>query len=388
MDFWTKMDQVTWDFMDKEGNEFFSFLLSNVEMLEDPNAPYKTAWTNGPQMGFHPEFVEICNREELVGVVYHELQHIIYEHCSICVEMDLDHDVHNIACDHYNNLEAATQGFILPAHITPYRDKKFKGMSSMAIYDYLMQDENEQERKKQIQQLEDGSGLGKDIAPLPAGMSPEEAKEVAQDMILQAVIQADMAGAPGSVPSDVRRMYEEVTAPRMDWWTILLRKMTSYAKDDWSLRRPNRRHKARGIYLPTLFNECLGSIAFGFDVSGSMSDAELGLCVAIAKDIRNMLKPQETHIMCFDTEVHECGTFQAHHPLKEIKLVGGGGTDVNPFLELCRDKNPDIMICFTDGGFFSPPAQHDVDPEALYWVLTEKSWCKDLVGTEILMEVT
>lgn len=378
-----RLDQGVWDFMDVPGNEFFSFLMSNMKIKIDPNHPYKTAWTNGTTIGFHPEFTLKCSRKELIGVFYHELQHVIYEHVNICLEMGLDHELHNIACDHYNNLEAQAQGWELPHFITPYRDKKFKGWSSMEIYDYLVNNEEEAEEQK----AQMGDGLGADIElELDEGMTPEQAKEAVQDAIIQAVIQCDMAGNPGSVPSEVRRMYDEVTAPVVDWWKILVRKMTKYCKDDWSMQRPNRRHQHRGMYLPTLHSPAFGSIAFGFDVSGSMDNEALGLCVSVAKQIRTMVKPETVHIMCFDTEVHECGSISKYEPFTNVELVGGGGTDVNPFLELCREVKPDIMICFTDGGFYAPPAQYEIAHEDLYWVLTESPYCKDLKGTQIRMD--
>jgi predicted metal-dependent peptidase len=381
--FWEKMDQAKFQFLDMDGNEFFSFLLSNIEIICDPNAAYKTAWTNGPQMGFHPEFVEKCKVAELVGVTYHELQHVIYEHVTIAQEMSLDPKIHNIACDHYNNLEALSQGFVLPSFIDFYADSKYAGWSSMEIYDHLAA--NKEDREKDFAIFE--SGLGADIAPLPEGMDPKEAKDEIGDLLIQAVMQADMSGAPGSVPSDIRRWYDEVSAPKRPWWKILHTKvMTQFAKDDYSMRRPNRRHQHRGIYLPQLFSEKVGAIAYGFDVSGSMGSHDMGLAVSVSKDIRHALKPSEIHVMCFDTEVHDCGTLREGQPFSQVELIGGGGTDVNPFLDMCREKKPDIMICFTDGGFLHPSSMEGIDTTRLFWVLTCDPWCKSLRGTEIRVD--
>lgn len=383
-----KLDRGIWDFMERPGNEFFSTLLSHIKLMVDPHHKWKTAWTDGLRMGFHPEFTMRCNHEELQGVFFHELQHIIYEHVAVAIDMDLDKEIHNIATDHYNNLEAKDLGYVLPHWIKPYCDPKFKGWSSMDIYDYLMDDANKEEREDQRDQL--GGSMGADIESIEdegeGGLSAEEIRARVQDNVIQAVIQCDINGTPGSVPSDVRRMYEELTAPKVDWWKIITRKMTKYARDDWSLRRPNRRHLHQGLYMPSLYNEVFGSIAFGFDVSDSMSQDELSLCVAVSKNIRAMLKPETTYIMSFDVEVHECDELKAHHPFTKLELIGGGGTDVNPFLELCIEKKPDVMIIFTDGGFFKPRAMDDINEKDIYWVLTESPWCTQIKGTQIRMD--
>jgi predicted metal-dependent peptidase len=377
-----RLDQVVWDFMEIKNNEFFSFLLSNLKYSTNDRIP--TACTNGVEIKFGSDFLLKCSREEAVGVMYHELQHVLYNHVPIAKEMNLDFRVHNIAADHYNNLEAQQQGYVLPHFIEPFRDPKFKGWSSMEIYDYLMDEENEDEKNKALGEM--GDGLGGDMEELPEDMTSEEAREMTEEAVIKSVMQADMAGAPGSVPGDARRLYEEVTAPKVNWWNILLPKMNKYRADDWTYRKPRRRVLQQGLTLPTMWSECVGSMAFGFDVSGSMSDEALGLCVAVSKNIREMLKPEKVHIMCFDTEVHECGELGPRDPFTNVELVGGGGTDVNPFLEMCIEKKPDIMICFTDGGFYAPPAQHDLPAADLYWVLTESPYCKELKGTQIRMD--
>ena len=69
-------------------------------------------------------------------------------------------------------------------------------------------------------------------------------------------------------------MIDDFLQPKLDWRSILTDMIVSNAKNDYRLSPPNKKHLWRGFYLPSLQGEKI-TIAFGIDVSGSISDDEI-----------------------------------------------------------------------------------------------------------------
>jgi predicted metal-dependent peptidase len=369
-----KLSQAKFLLMDTRGLEFFSNLLSQTKMVIDPSC--NTAWTDSVQMGFSPSFIERCTGEELMGTMLHEVYHDILDHIPICIEMSLDDDAHNEATDHWINLELLSKGFKLPHFINYYADTKYRGWSSMQIYYDVLAKHQNGGGGGGGKKPSEGGGFGPDIRQPDTGNAQtrdEKARIIrskAEDKLIRAVIQTRMDGAAGSIPADVQRAYDALTAPKLAWNTILQNYMSDYARDDWTYRRPNRRALAHGLYLPDMFSQHIGELHIGIDVSLSMDEEELGLIVGECDYIRQILQPRKMHVMSFDTEVHECGYVPPTEAFPDIELIGGGGTNVQPCLNLIKEKSPEVALIFTDGGFPKPDAS-ELSTD-IFWILTER----------------
>lgn len=370
-----KLAQAKFLLMDTRGLEFFSHMLTGTKQIIDHSC--STAWTDGTQMGFGPKFIEKCTGEELMGTMLHEIYHDILDHIAICIEMALDHDAHNEATDHWINLQLLQKGFKLPHFINYYADEKYRGMSSMQIYYAILDEQKKNGGKSKGKKPSEGGGFGPDIRQPDTGSGQQTREEKArvirgqaEDKLIRAVIQTQMDNAHGSIPAEVMEVYEALVSPKLPWYTILQNYMSDYAKDDWTYRRPNRRALAHGLYLPDMFSEHIGELHIGIDVSASMSRDELGMIVGECDYIRQILQPKRMHVMSFDTEVHECGYVDATDSFPDIKLVGGGGTNVQPCLDLIKEKGPRVALIFTDGGFRQPDLSEV--PTDIFWILTER----------------
>lgn len=351
-----KIDQVKFDMMEDEGLVFFSSLLSFLKIVIDPTMD--TAWTDAVHMGLNPELVLRANSDELLGVFMHELGHIIYDHIPIAMENKewMDQRLHNIAGDHYINLDNAKRGYILPHWIKPYQDPKYIGMSTMEIYADLETDPPE----------EQSDGMGLDIR-MPDDMTAEEHKERVISIVVKATIQAQMAGAPGSVPGHVQRFVEEVTCPKLPWFVILQNYMASISREDYSMRRPNRRYLP-DMYLPSLYSESMGHMIQAYDVSGSISEDELNIATSEGRYIWETVKPASLRYMTFDVDVHFNEMFTEGDCLPmNVELEGGGGTNVELILKYIREEDPKLAIIFTDGGFGMPNLE-DIQTDII-WVI-------------------
>jgi len=371
-----KIDQVKIDMMDADsGTVFFSSLLTYLKIEIDDSMP--TAWTNGLSIGLNPDLVLRSNVAELTGVFMHELGHVIYDHIPIALENKewIDRKRHNIAGDHHINLKNKAAGYILPHWIDPYEDPQYIGMSTMAIYEVLPATPPPPATGK--------ISMGNDIR-MPEGMPAEEFKERVVGNIIKATMQAQMADDYGSVPGHIQRIVDEITHPKLPWWIILQNHMAAYAKEDYSMRRINRKYMPEFI-IPGLWSESMDHMLAASDCSGSISAEELAIGLGETRYVFDVLKPKSLRLMSFDVDIHFNELFEEGAELPDkIDLMGGGGTDVNLILKYIREEDPKLSLIFTDGGFEMPNL--DNIPGDLFWIIKGCPNFDPPKGTVIHME--
>jgi predicted metal-dependent peptidase len=351
-----KINQAKIDMMHPtRGLVFFSSLLSYLKIEIDPTCG--TAWTDAISIGLDPTLVMRATIPELIGVFMHELGHVIYDHIPICMENEwiLKKD-HNIAGDHYINLENAKNGFVLPHWIDPYQDPKYIGWSTMQIYADIQK--NPPPDKP--------NGMGMDIR-MPPGMPTGEFKERVISNIIKATMEAEKADAYGSVPGSIQRFVKEVVSPKLPWPMILQNRLTSYSKDDYTMSKPNRKYMPE-FYLPSLYSESMGGAIAALDCSGSITSDELNTGMAETSYMFDTMKPTTLRLISFDTKIHLNKVFSEGDTLPtDIDLMGGGGTNVLPILKYVREEEPMLCLIFTDGGFQMPNLE-DITSDII-WII-------------------
>ena len=368
-----KIGQTKFAMMEDEGLVFFSSLLSFLKIQIDDTMD--TAWTDAVNLGLNPELVMRATPEELMGVFMHELGHVIYDHIPIAMENKdwIDHKLHNIAGDHHINLVNSKAGYILPHWIKPYQDPKYTDMSTMAIYADLEQNPPE----------DLPNGMGEDLR-MPEDMDAAEHKERVISIVVKATIQAKMSNGAGSVPGFVQRFVDEVTCPKLPWWMILQNKMASMSREDYSMRRPNRRYMP-DMYLPSLYSESMGHMIEAFDVSGSITKDELNVAVSEGKYAWETVKPESLRFMTFDVAIHHNEMYVEGDTLPtRVELEGGGGTCVDLILKYIREEDPKLALIFTDGGFAMPDLE-DIETDII-WIIKGCPTFNPPSGTVIHME--
>ncbi len=119
--------------------------------------------------------------------------------------------------------------------------------------------------------------------------------------------------------------------------------MSSYAKEDYSFRRCNRRFLP-DFYIPGAYSENLCNIACAFDVSGSVGDATLVSFRNGIRIISEELKPEKITLIEFDTRI--CGEKEitSSTDIMGIRFHGGGGTQLQPVI----DSPPNFTGVHTD----------------------------------------
>ena len=395
----------------------FGHLAMKLDLVEDSKC--ETSWTDGRRLGFNPEW--------LAGVeTIAELESIMAHHVATCAlshpfrRGTRDAKLWNEASDHCVNEYVTKAGFSLPAGST--YDPKYDGMYVEQVYAQLKVEQGDGEDGPQDQpgadgapgQDGDGTGSGgqrggdqsggdqpgesddgesgdspgdADGADSGQGASPTgevrdatgEDGEAASDAeradqeadwstsVAQA---AQAAKGAGRLSGDAERLALAAAQPRVDWREALQRLLRARAKEDYSMRRPNKRLMPFGLIAPSLDSVRCGPLGFAVDYSSSITQSNVDQFTAEVEDARATIRPESVVVMVFTTDVVKVLEFGDGEPIELPPVRSGGGTDFAPpilaFNE--REVQPEVVVYLTDldCSSFAPEPEYPV-----VWVSTK-----------------
>jgi len=337
--------------LNRKDTVFITTVLFALKHVWDDSMP--TAWTDGKSLGINPAFYENLSHKEKQTLLAHEAYHVAFNH--MVRGKNLDKRIYNMAADYAINrvLDKAKfvpiKGWLL--------DYKYDDMSANTIYKLLMQNPPP---PKQNQPNGGGNGEpdfdGGDLKTIKSG-DPKAAKKAhaIKEIITRASIAKKMqdkrevakGNKPGSLPGDIEEMINEFANPKLPWNVILQHYMTEYDKSDYSFAKPNRRF-APDYYLPSAHGESMAEIALGFDTSCSVSRNELKQYLTEADSIINRLEPLRTTIASFDHKLQKVDVLEKGVSVEKVKLIGRGGTDLEPLFEYYNKNKPTVLLVFSD----------------------------------------
>ena len=318
------------------GQPFFGTLALRLKMTEDNSIP--TACTDGEAIYYNSEFAQSITLNELKGLIAHEVLHCAMLHHA---RRGTRHPKKwNYACDYAINPILIKAKFELPEG--GLQDPIYSNKSAEEIYSMLPPE------PPGGGSWDDAKpGLG-DVMDAPGKVEGQAVSEA--EWKIATVQAAQVAKQAGRLPAELDLFISELLSPQLPWRDILRRFVTIRSKDDYSWARPNRRHIAAGLYLPTAWSESMGPIVLAVDTSGSISQTELDIFSAEINAIVQDTRPSRTYVIYCDTRVHCVEEFS---PDEEITLVphGGGGTDFRPPFDYVENENiePKCLIYLTDG---------------------------------------
>lgn len=145
--------------------------------------------------------------------------------------------------------------------------------------------------------------------------------------------------------------------PKVSWQSILRRVFSKMndavirGRADYSYRRVNRRSHGSEFIFPGMV-QYMPTVMFGIDTSGSMSTEDYNNLLNEVEGILKALSKGKDALRVFtiDTTVKNISPVSS---VKQIKLYGGGGTDMSVGWKyvnsLPKKKKPDIFVLATDG---------------------------------------
>lgn len=166
-----------------------------------------------------------------------------------------------------------------------------------------------------------------------------------------------LARAGAAVPPGLERWATEFLNPRVDWRRVVAAAVRSglanvSGRVDYSYARPSRRTgypDGAHVILPSLVQP-LPHVAVVVDTSGSMSNDDLGRALG---ELRGLLRGlgvagSRLTVLSCDAAVH---TTQRVFAVEEVRLHGGGGTDMGEGLHAAAGlrPKPSLVVVLTDG---------------------------------------
>lgn len=298
--------------------------------------------------------------DKFVGVLEHEVLHLIFEHLSM---QFTDRIRGNIACDlavnsyidHHNLLEGAL-------HPDLYNLEPCKG----AMWYYVRLKDN-QKFKQECQKGQWGTkGLFSDAFD-PHKLWDEALQDpLMKDLVRDIVRQGrDLCNRDyGSIPAGIKEYIDQMFEGRRAIvpWQKVLRTFAASAMEsnlNYTMKRISKRYGTR----PGTKKEDVLNLAVAVDTSGSISLEQL---VMFFNEIRWIWKNGAmVYIYECDCVIQEGSPYEFKGKFTgEVK--GRGGTDLEPVLKEVEGKY-DALIYFTD--FYAPSITHRYKIPIL-WVLT------------------
>jgi hypothetical protein len=323
-----------------------------------------TAATDGRNFYYNSRFIDLLKPKEVEFLFGHEVLHCVYDHFGR--RGDRDPMLFNVANDYAVNgdLKKHRVGEFITSVPCLY-DSKYEGMSSEEIYDDLYENAEKINLSDLIDKLlddhmdgegnsdTDEDGDEKDGRGKKPKLSAEERQKI-RDEIKEAVMAAAAASdGAGNLPAGVRRIIQDMTAPKLNWRELLRMQLESTIKSDYTWMRASRRGWHMDAVMPGQRPDELIDVAIGIDASGSIDERMLRDFLAETQGIMDQFQSYRIHIFTFDTRVYNPAQYNSDNldTMCDYEVSGGGGTDFDAIFNYLKEEQiePKRLVVFTDG---------------------------------------
>ena len=339
---------------------FFGNLATRLKLVNaDEWCP--TAATDGRNFYYNSRFVDMLKPKEVEFLFGHEVLHCVYDHFGR--RGDRDPQLFNIANDYCVNadLKKHRVGEFITSVPCLY-NPEYEGLSSEEIYDVLYENAEKIDIDKLLEKLldehldgddETDDGGGKDGKGNRPRMSAEERAKV-RDEIKEAMLAAAAASdGAGNLPAGVKRILQDLTAPKMSWRELLRMQLESTLKSDYTWMRAGRKGWHMDAIMPGQKPDELIDIAVMIDASGSIDPHMLRDFISETQGIMEQFQSYKIHVGTFDTRVYNAVQYDSENldSMTDYEVEGGGGTDFDCIFEYLKEEQiePKRLVVFTDG---------------------------------------
>lgn len=378
----------------------YSAMLQGCRLKMDncvPTAGVRISGRGQVELMINQNFWNSLEGYEGVGLLMHEMLHILYEHLTR--GKTLNPRIANIAMDISINqfipLHWLPKGAMMPEMKYPdfvsvkdetgqvqqvahpnageYMWKLEKGRTFEVYYKDLMKLKEELEKDMEGQSTlddHDWQDNGEDFDESEGGGKPgqgkdgkekkgagkggslsEELRKMAYDSLINKAV-SEASAQPGSIPQHVLQALSERFKPAKVNWQKELKGYIGrkYSQDVESSR--NRINRRLGLMAPGHKKTFSPEILIAVDSSGSVSDAWFASFMC---EIRGILKGQDekVEVFFFDSEV-----VPNKMKLSDLKVMpkrpACGGTDFQKAIDYANKVRPDLLVVFTDGDAHDP----------------------------------
>ena len=337
-------------------NSFFAYLSLYLKFHEIPKGEMLQDSMGVDVDGniyYVKEFVEKLSDEELIGVIIHEINHLVF--LTELRQGHRDKIGWNCATDLAINSLLKRNNFTLPKGVLmpDYNDeldigggKKIKKCSEKTaeeIYD-------EFPKIKVIKgyyTIGDGKNIGKELGKVldehikgkggkgkGKELSAKEKRELEKRWLDRTQEAYVVSKTRGDVPVGIERIIGKLHEEKINWRALLSRYIMNQIPYNYTYARPSKKSVSVGEYIPDIVKEKI-DVVICVDISGSIGQEELndfiseviGIAKAFQERVDMRFFTHETKIND-DYEI----TNGSIEQIKAIKIHGGGGTSHIQFL--------------------------------------------------------
>jgi predicted metal-dependent peptidase len=318
------------------------------------------------ELYINPDFFESLPINQRMGVLKHEMLHILNGHCIDNLRIKTkNHQVANIAYDCANNQlikkEDLPEGAIYPEFIEKLINKKvLKNQNAEYYFDLIKEEmqcqgqgfDNDSDSDSNDSELNPNEKIdakvidNHDIWRKSEG-NQEVAKSVTAKMIENA--QKGTLKNNGDLPSNIDKWIKIYKNNSQVNWKKLLRNIVSNKKIGKrpTIMKKNRRFPHRDDLYGSA-KDVTFDLLVVVDVSGSMSDKAIANVISEVKNVCKLTGTEATLIQ-IDTEAKE--PEKLTNKITKFHRKACGGTNLYPALDKAKEYkvNYDAIIVLTDG---------------------------------------
>jgi len=343
-------------------------------------------------LGFNPSFMRKLNKLQRLGVIRHELYHLVFQHIFIRSIGDtrlskLWNWATDLAINSIIGKDSLPTLCLIPGHrnIDPATGKPIEGIYADFIANAPPMKASDwyfSELLKLMQENDHGEGdltigVNGDIGTMDdhSGWDdiPEEVKEEIRERVREMVgngaMRADQSNSWGNTPQEIQEWIRKMLSREIDWRNIVksfFGRVRSQERNS-TLKRIN---KKMPYIHPGVKRKFKSTFACFIDQSGSMSDKDIAMLFG---EIEGLAKETEIDVYHFDTEIDVSShtVWKKGKPFPKPHRTRCGGTDFNAVANFCNDsKNPSWsgVVILTDG---YAPVMGQIKGAKVLWVITE-----------------
>ena len=354
---------------------YLSTLIFSLRIVETEDLP-TLAVDAGWRMYYNPTFVLQQIPEVLATMVLHEALHCVSKHSARFESLGREnssHEIWNLSGDANINqmLDDAKMpwGEFDPVRYESLAKYGVKGgmtteLTFFTMVKYFEDNPSKNPDHSDCGGVTGGSARGYEIpkSDMDNPSIKNDQQDVIRDRVAQDVIKHAREKGIGSVPGELLRWANELLNPQIDWKRELAGMMRSslatvLGRKDYTYARPSRRQSSMAVHdpefiLPSMRKPAPPTIAIIIDTSGSVQDKEITEFLSEVDGIAsaNGIAQGITVIPC-DAQVGEIQKIRSISGIADIKLSGGGGTDLRVGIAAAESLKPQpkIVIVLTDG---------------------------------------
>lgn len=369
------LDRTMADMFIGKSAAFLSSLMCDLEFIWDEQSP--TAYVSLQVFGINPVFFMGLPRDTRKTVFAHELWHLARLH--LLRTGNRDKRIWNQACDIRINNDLEKEGYSFVGVEWCWKDQSFGDMPEEDIYDILIKDS-----QKQMGGNSWDRNAPSDDGDLSQGQGQQPTAgqiQSAVNNVVRAMHQAKQHNQAGSIPGNVSELIKNFLSPVVPWQTLLQRFFTEALNEDYTWKRPNRRHQ--DIYLPSRFQENgrLEHLMYFLDVSDSISTQDITRFNSEVKHVKSTYMPEKMTLVQFDTKIQKIDVIKESDQFNSLQVVGRGGTSLSPVRKMIEKEKPTAAIIFSD--MYCEPMQKPTKDIPIIWVVVNNTHVKIPYGKVI-----